>query len=622
MRKLSGLIAVIICIMSCSKDMTEIPENGSCIVVKTSVDTKAGYEGTTVLPEKFIIDINQGVEDKYNYSLVKMDREPGVNTYVTSDKSSLRWASDDHSKAVIKAMTIPHNLDKVDGSESMNVTVLKDQTSEENVKMSDLLGASSESGITIKDDDINILFNHLMSKLYVTYSYKNDLNNKNVKVNSLILENTCVSSSYNYANMKFDDAINKSFGDVKLYHNNTEKVAECIFCPYVPTEYPILSIELTIDDEKVKFNIPVALKSAGGFVGNKRYKMNIKISGTGVEETDVVMVNDWTESKNSDTLEDARILWIGTSIPAGDPNNNYPKMVSDKTGLYIRNNSIGGSFVAYHINNPVTTWANKTVAEIEAEIAHGFSLSATFEEIEAKYRPYLQANPNVTKEETEACLELFKSCSYQSIILPYINGSEDNCNVIVLDHGFNDYYNILHECRLNNDFNGVDNYNKVVAEENLAGYQWIKGLAEDKNPVYNDYGGEFTMGKKSYFQAMEFVINECRKVNPDIKIIIGNYFARKNPHYIYNLSTTDGSLCTELILHANQAVANIHGLDIVNVYEYTGLDEFTGLDTVIDCYNFNLFANDMIHPHAGGNTMSNKIIANAYAEELGRILSK
>ena len=619
MRKLSGLIAVIICIASCSKDMTEVPENGSCIVVKTSVDTKAGYEGTTVLPEKFIIDINQGAEAKYNYSLVKMDREPGVNTYVTSDKSSLRWASDDHSKAVIKAMTIPHDLGNVDGSKSMNVTVLKDQTSEENVKMSDLLGASSESGITIKDDDINILFNHLMSKLYVTYSYKDDLNNKNVKVNSLTLENTCISSSYSYTNMTFDDAINKSFGNIKLYHNNTEKVAECIFCPYIPTEYPILSIVLTIDGKEVKFNIPVALKSAAGFVGNKRYKMNIKISGTGVEETDVVMVNDWTESKNSDTLKDAKILWIGTSIPAGDanvdPNNNYPKMVGDRLGCKVYNNSVPGSFVAYHTYNPETTWVDKTISEIEAQIAHGFCLSATHEEIEAKYNPYLN---NVSESKRNEWINLFKSCSYQSIILPYINGSIDNCNVIVLDHGFNDYNNILHECRLHNDFNGVDNFNVPVAEENLAGYQWIKGLAENNNPVYKDYDGEFKMGKKSYFQAMEFVINECRRVKPDIKIIIGNYFARKHPHYIYNLGPTDGSLCTELILHANQAVANIHGLDIVNVYEYTGLDNYD--DSAF--YNFNLFANDYIHPAANGNTMSNKIIANAYAEELGRILSK
>ena len=612
MRKISGLIAVIICMVSCSKDMTEVPENGSCIVVKTSVDTKAGYEGTTVLPSEFIMDVNQGAEAKYNYSLVKMDREPGVNTYVTSDKSSLRWASDDHSKAIIKAMTIPYGLDNVDGSKSMNVTVLKDQTSEENIKMSDLLGASSESGISIKDDDINILFNHLMSKLYVTYSYKDDLNNKNVKVNSLTLENICISSSYSYTNMKFDDAINKSFGDIKLYHNNTEKVAECIFCPYVPTEYPILSIELTIDDEKVKFNIPVALKSAAGFVGNKRYKMNIKISGTGVEETEIVMVNDWTESKNSGTLEDARILWIGTSIPAGDGNNNYPKMISDKTGLYIRNNSIGGSFVAYHTYDPEIAWGNMSITDIESQIAHGFCLSATYEEIEAKYNPYLN---NVSESKRNEWINLFKSCSYQSIILPYINGSIDNCNVIVLDHGFNDFNNILHECLLNNDFDGnYDDLHKVVAESTSAGYNWIKSLAEDKNPIYKDHEGIYKMGKRSYFQAMEFVINECRKVNPDIKFIIGNYFSRWTPHIANNYKNY-GSLCTDLILYANEALANIHDLDIVNVYEYTGL-------TYNDNYNFYLFANDYIHPAANGNTMSNKIIANAYAEELGRILSK
>ena len=114
---------------------------------------------------------------------------------------------------------------------------------------------------------------------------------------------------------------------------------------------------------------------------------------------------------------------------------------------------------------------------------------------------------------------------------------------------------------------------------------------------------------------MEFVINECRKVNPDIKFIIGNYFARKTPHLINNYGPIYGSLCTDLLLYANEAIANIHNFNIVNVYEYTGLDNY-------DEYNFTLFANDNVHPSANGNTMSNKIIANAYAEELGRILSK
>lgn len=623
MKKIIGLItaiAAIACVVSCNKDITEIEDNGSYIVVKSSVETKAGYEGTTVLPSEFIMDVNQGVE-RYNYSLVKMKKESDVNTYVTADKSSLRWAEDDHSKVVIKAMTIPYGLDNVDGSNSMQISVLDNQTSEENVVKSDLLGATSEN-ISINGDDIHIIFNHLMSKLYVTYSYKDDLKNKNVTVNHLTLKNTCVSSSYSYANMEHDNAIEKVFGNINMYHNSSEKTSECIFCPYVPTEYPILSINLTIDGEEVKFNIPVALKSNNGFVGNKRYKMNIKISSTGVEETGVIMVNEWTESKDEDSITEEKILWIGTSIPAGEGDNNYPKMVSEKTGIYIRNNSIPGSFVAYHTYDPETTWSEKTVAEIELQAAHGFCLSATYEEIEAKYLSYLQANNNVSEAKRNEWINLFKSCSYQSIILPYINGTLDNCTVIVLDHGYNDYNNILHECRLHNNFNGVDNFNVPVAEENLAGYQWIKGLAEDSKPVYEDYDGIFKMNKKSYLQAMKFVIDECRKVNPDIKIIIGNYFARKNPHYIFNLGPTDGNLCTELILHANQAVANINGLDIVNVYEYTGLDVYSGLDVVVDCYNFNLFANDYIHPASNGNTMSNKIIANAYAEELGRILSR
>ena len=626
MKKIIGLItaiAAIACVVSCNKGITEIEDPRPSIIVKSSVETKAGYEGTTVLPEEFIMDINQAVEDKYNYSLVKMSKEPNANTYKTSDKSSLKWAEDNHSKVTIKAMTIPNGLSSIDGSKSMQVTVMNDQSTEENIKSSDLLGATSNSGISIEGDDINILFNHLMSKLYVTYSYKDDLKNKEVKVNCLSMNNTCISSSYSYSNMEYDNNIDKGFGNIEMYHNSTDKTSECIFCPYVPNEYPVLSIDLTIDGNKVKFNIPVALKSQNGFVGNKRYKMNIKISGTGVEETGVTVVNDWMENKgDGTTLPAEKILWIGTSIPAGEGDNNYPKMVSKKTGIYIRNNSIPGSFVAYHTYDPETTWSEKTVAEIELQAAHGFCLSATYEEIEAKYLPYLQANNNVSEAKRNEWINLFKSCSYQSIILPYINGTLDNCTVIVLDHGFNDYNNILHECRLHNNFNGVDNFNVPVAEENLAGYQWIKGLAEDSKPVYEDYDGIFKMNKKSYLQAMKFVIDECRKVNPDIKIIIGNYFARKNPHYIFNLGPTDGNLCTELILHANQAVANINGLDIVNVYEYTGLDVYSGLDVVVDCYNFNLFANDNIHPASNGNTMSNKIIANAYAEELGRILSK
>ena len=61
-------------------EKTEIPEynyTSDRIVVKTEVEgqTKAGYEGTTALPSEFVMDIIQGNNQNYNYSLVRMTKE-------------------------------------------------------------------------------------------------------------------------------------------------------------------------------------------------------------------------------------------------------------------------------------------------------------------------------------------------------------------------------------------------------------------------------------------------------------------------------------------------------------------------------------------------------------------
>ena len=61
-RKLFISIAALSFIVGCSKVMEETQEGGAGeIIVTTSVDTKAGYEGTTVLPTNFVMDIDQKV---------------------------------------------------------------------------------------------------------------------------------------------------------------------------------------------------------------------------------------------------------------------------------------------------------------------------------------------------------------------------------------------------------------------------------------------------------------------------------------------------------------------------------------------------------------------------------
>ena len=592
---IAGLIAI-----SCSDIIdSNIPENIDYITVKSSVDTKAGYEGTSLLPSEFIMDINQGEEAYYDYSLVKMTKKSNDNTYEAPEEVTLRWANPDHSKASIKAITIPYGVETVDGINSMAVKVLNDQRTAENVKKSDFLGAESTNGITIDGNNINIRFNHLMTKLYVTYSIKDDLKSGNISVKSITLENACVKSGFNYAEMDYDEDIEKSNGNIQMYHSSSAKSAECIFCPYEPTEYPILSIELSINNKTHIERIPVAIKDKDGFISGKQYNMNITISVSGVDDSKITVTNDWSKYGEIGTLTNEKILWVGTSISAGEGDNNYPKMISDLTGIKIINNSIPASFAYF---DPNCTWT--TLEQFKATYAQGFSLSATHEEVEAKYREKLATIEGVG---VDYWVEYFKGCSYESCIIPYINGEKDNCNILVIDHGFNDRINVIVEC------NG-----HITPGELPIGKSWLQGLIDDNGAGYVPFDH---LGKLAYIPAMKFIIEECRKANPDLKIIIGNYFASRIPADIDGFDTTGlgnigGRSCMDLILMANQAIASMCGVDIVDVYKYTGLDDDTNF------HNYWLFANDYVHPHSGGNVLSNRVIANAYVEELGRILCK
>ena len=603
---IAGLITI-----SCSDIIdSNIPENIDYITVKSSVDTKAGYEGTSLLPSEFIMDINQGEEAYYDYSLVKMTKKSNNNTYEAPEEVTLRWANPDHSKVSVKAITIPYGVETVDGINSMVVKVLNDQSTAENVKKSDFLGAESTNGITIDGKDINIRFNHLMTKLHVTYSIKDELKNRNISINSISLENACIGGGFNYAEMDYDEDIEKSYDDISMYHSSSAKTAECIFYPYTPVDYPEIAIDVKIDGKTQKLSLPVAIKDKGGFIAGKQYNMNITISGSNIEGSDITLVNDWSKYGEIGTLTNDKILWIGTSISSGEGDNNYPKMISDLTGIEIRNNSIPGSFVYF---DPNCTWT--TLEEFNATYALGFSLSATHEEVETKYRQKLATIEGVG---VDYWVDYFKGCSYESLIIPYINGEKDDCNILVIDHGFNDRFGVIVECYGHtNEYPGLP-----------IGKSWLQELIDTKGSGYQPFAH---LEKNAYIPAMRYVIEECLKVNPDLKIIIGNYFASRIPNggdIIINGNTFKdiniggfapewgGTSCMDLVLMSNQAIASMYDLDIVDVYKYTGLDSDTNFQ------NYWLFANDFVHPHSGGNVLSNRVIANAYIEELGRILCK
>lgn len=266
--------------------------------------TRAGYQSGVLMPEEFVMDISQNGDAKFNYSLVKMTKDEGANTY--SADRVLLWADDTPHSATVKAMTIPMGLTTVDGTNVMEVNVSLEQDVESNVVASDLLGATSASngGITITGSNINIEFQHLLSKLDISYSFASEIEGESIVVNSITLQNICTKGGYSYAKMALD-ATNMSYDNIAMFHSSTEDrkgTAEAIFYPYKPTEDPILVINATINNDNCNFSCPVKLNDANGFIGGKRYTMNVSIIGTSVSGTTATIANGWDTNTDEESF--------------------------------------------------------------------------------------------------------------------------------------------------------------------------------------------------------------------------------------------------------------------------------------------------------------------------------
>lgn len=295
----------IILLSACDKtNSTILPLKESPITVTADITqhTKAGYESGVLMPEKFVMDINQGDEAKYNYSLVEMTKSSTDNTYSAPEETELLWANDTPA-ATVKAMTIPLGLTAVDADNVMEINVSLEQNYEDNVAASDLLGATSDTngGITIESTTINIEFKHLLSKLDITYDFSSEFDENTVVVNSLTLQNICTTGGFSYAQMDYDQT-NLKYGDVAMFHNTSTSTAEAIFFPYVPTENPTLLINATIDDVEYNFTCPVVPKNANGFIGGKRYTMNVSIVGSSVSGTDASIAQGWDTNTDDESF--------------------------------------------------------------------------------------------------------------------------------------------------------------------------------------------------------------------------------------------------------------------------------------------------------------------------------
>lgn len=234
-----------------------------------------------------------------------------------------------------------------------------------------------------------------------------------------------------------------------------------------------------------------------------------------ISETDIASANaltaetkartdaDKTLSERVNILENkcdkmdskANVLWVGTSIPAGDiqfsnngttqsttsdlGSNNYPKMVADALGFNLYNNSRGSSFACFYPSSDdgTSNWAGKEWTEYQNEVYKGYSLSASMAQVEEKFGPNGLNVP-------DWLLNSFKSYSYESLIIPYIDGTIASCDTVIIDHGYNDRQQILNET----------SWHKGESEEMVigSGRDWLLTL---QDPF------EKTLTTESHFQS-------------------------------------------------------------------------------------------------------------------------
>lgn len=248
------------------------------------LNSRAGYEDTSVLPETFYLSITQDTEDAtsmYNYTNVLMTK--GTNNVYTST-DNLLWKGSNRDVA-INAYT----------TDAESFTVQADQSTDANVLASDLLGAVSttQGDVSITDNNISINFRHLLCKLDVTYTWGTELATATDKAIKSVM----------YQGFGTDVTLDReacavtsgtTTADIKAYVN--ELTSEAIFAPQM-SDTPKIVITTTIDDVERIFSIGVTAPT-DGFASGNRYTMNVTIGGTSVTDGSVTatVANGWGES--------------------------------------------------------------------------------------------------------------------------------------------------------------------------------------------------------------------------------------------------------------------------------------------------------------------------------------
>ena len=236
-------------LVSCSNDEDFIPQDNlkdKPITVTAGVaelTTRAGYEGTSVLPTTFYLGIDQ-TGTSYDYSNVLMTKATDANTY--TPESPVLWANST-DKVSVTAATF-----SLEGTQSLGVQA--DQSTADEVKNSDhLLMAATE--ITPSANGISVDFSHIMSKVILTITLGDEFNEAENPISNVTFKGTVASNNYTvgtgWATIAEDAATTDIIPLCNAYTAPTTDT------PNATAEYEVILVPQTVaaDSFTVTFNV-------------------------------------------------------------------------------------------------------------------------------------------------------------------------------------------------------------------------------------------------------------------------------------------------------------------------------------------------------------------------------
>ncbi len=327
---------------------------------------------------------------------------------------------------------------------------------------------------------------------------------------------------------------------------------------------------------------------------------------------------------------DKNIWWCGTSIPAGSDETlgseatiagNYPKQVGINLSAIVSNESVGGSMCRANVrtgNYVGAVYANITSAlsMTNAEIENFITNYATIKDSLASGAP---------SEMSSGDKERMRAASFETKLIPYLNGTKTMPDLFVIDHGHNDWKyelsdgksDIVLEPTIENIKSGELAEDTFMTANNNANLEKFFGSLSDI-PLAKKDAFIASVNRNCFIGSVNFIITLILRYNPHARFVIISNYEYKNG---------DNPAYAPLIL-SQKSISESWAFPLCEVYKYLGFSnhvipnskewfnttypDVTKVTADITC--FRAYNPDFVHPHSDITGDANSIYAGVISE--------